>query len=169
MAIQSLGTFIVSVVVSSEWHRIQRSSDAFFEITVSIVLGTIGAAVLGACLCLLAMACIPRWKRVGYLMLVVLWPIPPAAFVATMFTILQPRYAGIAVSVTVGMFIASVVGGAMGLILGRWPARWLVALVLSPPWRAYLGYLWTIDGLEVPAMDHAGPNDLKAQVSSLKS
>jgi hypothetical protein len=109
----------------------------FMALMTALLLG-VGFAGVG-----LTTIVLPHWRRWGFLLLALALPPAVAGCVFLTAPDRYQRWIGPYMAWSAGVLM---IGGLLGRMAGRPLARLLVRMFVPPTWRAYVSFLWTVDG-----------------------
>ena len=122
----------------------------------------LGAVIIG--LGLIAVACIflPHWKRKGYVILALCWPIAALigfyGMVANDYYVLKYATGGLKAWIFLSPMLAALfamLGGLVAVRLARPIARLTIRIVIPSRQRGPFAYLWLVDDKAIPGTDVA--------------
>jgi len=135
------------------WRREVREN--FPHYTAFMTLMRALSLCLGFVLAMLLAVVLHHWRRWCYLIPVVLVPVAVGFLVWYMWGSSTPHLREWATPHIVAQAAAHLVGGLIGVLLGRPAARLVATLVLPPRLRQVLAFLWLVDGKPLPGVNGA--------------
>jgi hypothetical protein len=106
---------------------------------------------LGLLASLATVVVLPHWPRRAYTAVAVAWPIAVALVVSYIWRLMAPHLTAWGASYIWAHALICMLGGVVGVMIGRPLARLVVRICLPPRVRPVLSFLWLADGCEPPS------------------
>lgn len=139
---------VVAYQTNVPWTRQPRGDFPYRRLVIATLLGVAG--LMGFCLVAWAAVVAHHWRRSGYWILACLPPLGAGGLVWYIWAHDFPLLRDWATPYVVGLTLANVVGGALGVYFGRPATRLTLTLTLPPRIRQTLAFLWIADGKPPP-------------------
>jgi len=139
---------VIAYQANVPWTRQPRGDFPYRRLVIATLL--VVAGQLGFCLVAWVAVVAHHWRRWGYWILASLPPLGVGGLVWYIWAHDFPLLRDWATPYVVGLTLANVVGGALGVYLGRPAMRLVLRLTLPPRIRQTLAFLWIADGKPPP-------------------
>ena len=128
-------------------HAVQEDFPHYtLFVSVMIVLSfVIGLLVSGG-----ATAVLPHWRRIGYIVLIPIMPLAAGAIITLAWREEAPHLLSWGVPYVAAYAGVHMLGGMIGVFLGRPALRLIVRIMLPPSVQPRLAYLWLADDMKPP-------------------
>ncbi|UCD28806.1 MAG: hypothetical protein JSV03_17305 [Planctomycetota bacterium] len=129
-----------------ELRPMDRENKVFVAVLISssFVLGFTGAVFATVIFC--------HWRRRYYFIVVLTIPVLIGISAYYIWKINAPSLMQWCIPYIFAHTIAQILGGVIGVVSGRPFARLLIRILIPPPLRSYLAFLWLVDGKQVPGV-----------------
>jgi hypothetical protein len=141
---------LTNVTTTFQQQLVVRSRDNYPDYNLFMLLVTLTSFALSFVGAVMVLVVFHFWSRRICLLLVVLGPLAVAAVVTLIWR--EEAHDLLTWGLPYIAYHAGVqiIGGAVGILLGRMVARGLVRTFVPPAWRGPLAYLWLIEGKTPP-------------------
>ena len=122
-----------------------------FEFYKSFIAAVLGCSLAIAFACgMLAVVVFPHWRRIAYVALILTMPFVAGSLVAVGWSQEAPHLFAWGMSFVTAHALVQMLGGVLGIALGRPAARLAIRIFLPPSVRPRLAYLWLVDDKPFP-------------------